>query len=322
MDLLDLLKLMFRRWYVSAPVVVVTLGAALAFGAAVQPEFKTEVAILLVPPTTAAAAPAPNATPRPGNPWLRIGENAMAQAVQISISAHDARSRIAAAGGDPDYEVGLVTRSSILTVAVTASSEASALATVTAVTKLINDEVAGQQAAYKPNPGEQISTEVLDPGLNIVQSRSNVLRAQIVILAIGALLAAVAAVVHDALTRRRATARLGHRREARTRMTWNAGQAVVGTPRPGSAPGPGVTPAPTMRPAPPVGTGTGRDDSQQISASGPGGVRAAGHATNERAPGDRAATGPQIRAEFRRAPQSDETILLAVSRNPADDSPQ
>ncbi|MGI5147815.1 hypothetical protein ACQEVC_15800 [Plantactinospora sp. CA-294935] len=268
MDLLDLLKLMFRRWYVSAPIVVVTLGAALGFGLAIQPEYKTEVAILLVPPTTSAAAPEPNATPRPGNPWLRIGENAMAQAVQISTSAHDARSRIAAAGGDPDYEVGLVTRSSILTVAVTATSQESARKTVEAVTRLIHDEVAGQQAPYRPNPGEQITTEVLDPGLNIVQSRSNVLRAQVVITAIGILLAAVGAVVYDAVARRRASARLGQRRDARTPMTWNAGpavnagQAVVGAPRPGA-----VSPAPVARAAP-VSPGPGREATQPVSRRG------------------------------------------------------
>ncbi|GAA3748313.1 hypothetical protein GCM10022225_35380 [Plantactinospora mayteni] len=286
MDLLDLLKLMFRRWYVSAPIVVVTLGAALAFGLAIQPEYKTEVAILLVPPTTSAAAPASNATPRPGNPWLRIGENAMAQAVQISTSAHDARTKIAAAGGDPDYEVGLVTRSSILTVAVTAATEESARKTVEAVTTLIHDEVAGQQAQYKPNPGEQITTEVLDPGLNIVQSRSNVLRAQVVIAAIGILLAAVGAVVYDAVARRRASARLGQRRDARTPMAWNAGQpvsagqAVVSTPRPA----PVVSPAPMARAAP-VATGPGREPTQPLSRRGAHGSADRAHPVDDRYPG-------------------------------------
>lgn len=298
MDLLDLLKLMFRRWYVSAPVVAVTLGAALAFGLAIQPEYKTEAAILLVPPTTAIAPPAPNATPRPGNPWLRIGENAMAQAVQISVSAHDARTRVAAAGGDPDYEIGLVTRSSILTIAVTADSERSARTTVTAVTDLIHDEVASQQAQYRPKPGEQITTEVLDPGLNIVQSRSNVLRAQIVILAIGALLAAVAAVGYDALARHRASTRLGGRRDRRTPMVWNAGQAVVGTSRSAAAT---VAPAPAMRSAAPV-TGAGRKLGQPAHpGDGRPGIAAPAH------------------AEPRHTPQSDETILLAAIRNPSED---
>ncbi|AVT31523.1 hypothetical protein C6361_20865 [Plantactinospora sp. BC1] len=321
MDLLDLLKLMFRRWYVSAPIVVVTLGAALAFGLAIQPEYKTEVAILLVPPTT-SAAPDEDAAPRPGNPWLRIGENAMAQAVQISTSAHDARTRIAAAGGDPDYEVGLVTRSSILTVAVTASSEESARKTVEAVTQLIHDEVAGQQAPYKPNPGEQITTEVLDPGLNIVPSRSNVLRAQVVITAIGLLLAAVAAVVHDAVARRRASSRLGQRRDARTPMAWNAGQAVVNGPRPG--PAPAVSPAPAARVAP-VSPGPGREPTQSLSRRDRHGAddRIPAHPTDDRHPGppaDDRGPGPGGNGRGGGTP-SEETILLTTTARHVVDDP-
>ncbi|MFY1687612.1 hypothetical protein [Plantactinospora sp. WMMB782] len=334
MDLLDLLKLMFRRWYVSVPIVVVTLGAALAFGLAIQPEYKTEVAILLVPPTT-SAAPEPDAAPRPGNPWLRIGENAMAQAVQISTSAHDARTRIAAAGGDPDYEVGLVTRSSILTIAVTASSEESARKTVEAVTQLVHDEVAGQQAPYRPNPGEQITTEVLDPGLNILPSRSNVLRAQVVILAIGILLAAVAAVVHDAVARRRANARLGVRRDAPTPMAWNggsavtAGQAVVGRPRPGPAVAPSpvartapISPAPTPRGA---AVPAGREPTQAVSrraARGPE-DRTPAHQAHDRHPDPQADdryAGPSV-DDRAATPTAEETVLLGSTARKVLDDP-
>jgi hypothetical protein len=209
MDFLDLIRLMFRRWYVTLPVVVVTLGAAYAVGSAIQPEYKTSVAIVLVPPTIAAAAPAPGESPQPANPWLRVGESAMAQAVQISTSAHDARSRVAAAGGDPGYQVELVQRSSILTVEVAAATRDQALATVEATTRLINDEVARQQAPYGSRGGEQITTQVLDAGLNITPSRSNVLRVQITMVCLGLLLAAAAAVGWDAMTRRRAAARTG-----------------------------------------------------------------------------------------------------------------
>ena len=168
----------------------------------------------------------------------------MAQAVQISISAHEARTKVETAGGDPEYEVALVTRSPILTVDVTATSHGEALATVQAVTKLISDEVAGRQAEYKPKAGEQITTQVLDPGLNIVQSRSNVLRAQIVVIAIGLLLAAAAAVGYDAIVRRRARARLANRHGARPSMAWNAGQATVGgARRPIPGPKDGTDPA-------------------------------------------------------------------------------
>ncbi|WP_329103862.1 Wzz/FepE/Etk N-terminal domain-containing protein [Micromonospora sp. NBC_01699] len=302
MDLLDLLKLMFRRWYVTIPVVVLTLAAAFTLSVVIQPEYKTSAAVLLVPPTTSPAAPASNANPQPGNPWLRVGENAMAQAVQISISAHEARTKVEAAGGNTEYEVGLVNRSPILTIDVTAASHGEALATVTAVTKLIGEEVAGKQAEYKPKAGEQITTQVLDPGLNIVQSRSNVLRAQIVVIAIGLLLAAASSVGYDAIVRRRNRARLADRHGARPSMAWNAGQATVGSAR---------------RPTPgPKGSLDSADATQVVSNFG-----APVHPASNSGAGDRSGgVPPQISADFVRAPQSDDTILLTAVRRPTDDT--
>ncbi|GAB3152451.1 hypothetical protein GCM10027290_43130 [Micromonospora sonneratiae] len=311
MDLLDLLKLMFRRWYVTAPVVILTLGAALALGTSIQPEYKTEAAVLLVPPTTAPVVQAPNATPQPGNPWLRVGENAMAQAVQISVSAHDARQKIVAAGGDPGYEIGLVNRSSILTIEVTAPSRATALATVTAVTKLIEETVAGQQAQYHPRAGEQITIEVLDPGLNIVPSRSNVLRAQIVVAVIGVLLAAASAVTYDAIQRRRSSAKQHDQRRGRTPLNWNTGQAAVRPRRPSPQP---AGHAPSMAPSHPVAhPQQPADVTQQLpvtNLAGPDGSL----------PPGRDSTGPKGPAERGRYPQADDTVLLTTIRRPVEDS--
>ncbi|MBO4205223.1 hypothetical protein [Micromonospora echinofusca] len=246
MDLLDLLRLMFRRWYVTVPVLLGALGAATGLGISIQPEYKTSAAVLLVPPTTAVPAPAPGASPQPGNPWLRVGENAMAQAVQISASSHDFRDRVRAAGGDPDYEVGLVTRSSILTIDVTAGNRAAAAATVAAVTRLISEEVAGRQAEYRPRSGEQITTEVLDPGRNVVPSRSNVLRAQIVVAGVGALLAAALAVLFDAWARRRSAAGR-RRRDARTVGDTGHARVVPQRPQPPAGPA-GTAPPAVVRP--------------------------------------------------------------------------
>ncbi len=154
MDLLDLLKLMVRRWYVTVPVLLGALVAALVVGGAMPPEYKTTSAVLLVPPTI-TPAPGGDRDREPGNPWLRIGEAPMAQAVQISLSSHDARQKVADQGGDPSYELKLVSRNAILTVEVTSDSEERALTTVTAVTNLINDEVVARQAEYRAAPASR-----------------------------------------------------------------------------------------------------------------------------------------------------------------------
>lgn len=226
MDLLDLLKLMVRRWYVTLPVLLAAVTGTVIVGQQIRPEYKTSAAIVLVPPTTAAPEPAAGSSPKPGNPWLQVGNAEMAQAIQIVAMSARVRTAVLAAGGEPGYEVTVQPRSSILTIEVTAATSDRALATVTAVTKLIGNEVAARQAEYKPRPGEQITTAVLDPGLDIDQSRSNVLRAQIVLLVIGLLLAAVCAVVTDAVTRRLAAGR-SRRRSVDRVSPLLAGQATV-----------------------------------------------------------------------------------------------
>jgi hypothetical protein len=319
MDLFDLLKLAFRRWYVSAPVLVLTLAAAVALGGSIKPEYKTSAAVLLVPP----AAPAPAPHTQPTNPWLRVGEAAMAQAVQIAVSSHDSRTKIQTAGGDPAYEVRLVTRSSILTVDVRGTSSASALATVTGVTQLIRDTVAGQQAPYKPRPAELISTQVLDSGLNVTQSRSNILRVQIVVGAIGLLLAGAAAVGYDAIDRRRAIARQNERHRARSPLAWNAGKSAVGARQTVFTPGvPATTDSTALRLGGPVyrrpdDTAAHPDDT--AARPRPDGHR---HPPQSTAP---AATSPRTPSqkspvEHTSAPQPDDTVLLTAVRTPAEDS--
>lgn len=209
MDLLDLLRLMVRRWYVAAPMVILTLGAVLLVKSSIGPEYKASGSILLVPPTNTPLpqpVPSPGASRRPGNPWLQVGEVSMAQAIVVSINTHAMREKVAAAGGEPEYEVSLVARSSIINIEVATTDAARAQATTKTVLELLGAEVATRQEQYQPRPGEEITTQVLDPGDNVELSSSNVLRAQIVVLAIGLLFAAAATVGYDAIIRRRKAA--------------------------------------------------------------------------------------------------------------------
>lgn len=316
MDLLDLLKLVIKRWYVAVPFVIVTLVAALAIGSSIEPEYKTAATVILVPPTTSQSAPANGATPAPGNPWLRIGETAMAQAVQIAVSSGESREKVQAAGGDPAYEITLVTRSSIMTVEISSDSSARALATVEAVAKLISDEVVAQQAKYKPKAGEEITTQVLDAGLNVTPSRSNVLRAQIVVLAIGLLFMAAGVVAFDAIARRRLTKRVNARAGIRPTGA-NAGSAAVDQRRPTPPLAKPVGPVnkPVVVPAKQFGRSEDDDeapaDATQIIRINSTPVTANGHSTNT--------TPQQVSADFVRAPESDDTILLTAVRTPLPD---
>lgn len=309
MDLLDLLKLVARRWYVAVPIVIVTLAAAVALGSAIQPEYNTTATVILVPPTTSAATPANGATPAPGNPWLRIGETQMAQAVQIAVSSGETRQKVVAAGGDAAYEITLVTRSSIMTVEISSETNAKALATVEAVTKLISEEVVAQQAKYKPKAGEEISTQVLDAGLNVTPSRSNVLRAQIVVLAIGLLLMAAAVVAYDAFARRKLTKAVNARAGLRANATAGSASVEPRRPQPPLAKAVG----PVNKPVASRDTEPGEDepaDATQVIRINSTPVTANGHT----------APHQQVSADFVRTPDTDDTILLTAVRTPRPDN--
>ncbi|ASW56429.1 hypothetical protein [Plantactinospora sp. KBS50] len=283
MDLLDLLRLMLRRWYVTVPVLLLTLAGAVVVGQRIDPEYKTSAAIVLIPPTTPAPEPERGTAPRPGNPWLAIGGDQMAQAVQISVSARPAQERVVRAGGQAGYKVSVVARTSILSVDVTASSRSRALATVTTVTRLIGEEVAARQAEYRPRAGEQITTKVLDAGLDIGQSRSNVLRAQLVLLVLGLLAAAAGAAVLDAVLRHRSA-----RRTRRPRAQDDAVPATRARVEPAALDAAPPEPAPGARTPVPV----------PAPARAPGGP-------DRRAP---------VPADWDVAPAPDDTVVLTTVR--------
>ena len=154
MDLLDLLKLMVRRWYVTVPVLLGALAAALVVGGAMPPEYKTTSAVLRA--ATVALVPGGDRDRAPGNPWLRVGEAPWPQAVQISALL----ARVPAEGGragrrpvvrdegaqpqrDPDRRRDQRQRGR------------SPSATVTAVNQLIRDEVEASQAGYPGRPASR-----------------------------------------------------------------------------------------------------------------------------------------------------------------------
>lgn len=195
----DIAKVMWRRWYVVVPLLLVVLGTTLSAGAFITPEYTSTASVLLVPPADRPEAPKPG---EKANPWLDVGPVAMAEAVSIAVQNKSSRDTVAAEGGDALYEVGVLPRSSIVLVEVSASSPERVRATASRVITLIEDEVARRQAPYKPKPTHQITTQVLDPGDNLVASLTGLRRGQAMILFAGMLLTAGLAVAVDAALRR------------------------------------------------------------------------------------------------------------------------
>ncbi|MET7392595.1 hypothetical protein ABZS66_03760 [Dactylosporangium sp. NPDC005572] len=205
MDLWDLAKLMGRRWYLMAPMILLTLAATTWALVTIKPDYTSTGTIMLIPP--ADRTPLTQAELASTNTWVEVGEDIMATAVAISLNTDATKKEIATEGFSPAFEVVAEDRSSILTVTATAATAETAKAAVQRLQKQITQEVENMQARYKPKPGRAITTQVLDPGDTIEVVSSKVKRAAVVIVGVGLLLTAAVTIVGDNILRRRARAR-------------------------------------------------------------------------------------------------------------------
>jgi capsular polysaccharide biosynthesis protein len=219
-DLWDLAKLMGRRWYLMAPMLLLTIGLTAWSMVTLKPDYTSTGTIILVPP--ADRTPLTNSELASTNTWVELGEDVMAQAIAISVRTKATREEIANDGFDPGYEVEAEARSNLITITVTSSTPEMAQSTVQRVEKQIATEVQQKQAVFKPKPGRSISTQVLDAGDTIEVVSSKVKRAAVVIIGAGLLLTAAVTIVGDVILRRRARTR-SERKAA-------AARAVAGEP--------------------------------------------------------------------------------------------
>ncbi|MEV4131386.1 hypothetical protein AB0J72_04395 [Dactylosporangium sp. NPDC049742] len=202
MDLWDLAKLMGRRWYLMAPMIILTLAATSWALLTIKPDYTSTGQIMLIPP--ADRTPLTPAELQSTNTWVEVGEDIMAKALSISLNTTATHKEIAGEGFSDAFEVAAEDRSSILTVTATATTPEAAQATVQRLEKQITREVEEMQARYKPKAGRAISTQVLDAGDTIEVVSSKVKRAAVVIVGVGLLLTAAVTIVGDNILRRRA----------------------------------------------------------------------------------------------------------------------
>lgn len=202
MDLWDLAKLMGRRWYLMAPMIVLTLAATSWALLTIKPDYTSTGQIMLIPP--ADRTPLTPAELQSTNTWVEVGEDIMAKALSISLNTTQTHKEIEGEGFSTAFEVASEDRSSILTVTATSTTAADAQATVQRLEKQITREVDEMQARYKPKAGRAISTQVLDAGDTIEVVSSKVKRAAVVIVGVGLLLTAAVTIVGDNILRRRA----------------------------------------------------------------------------------------------------------------------
>ena len=199
MDLWDLTRLLFRRWYIALPILLTSVLIAAFAGKSVEPDYRATGNVQIIP---SRSTPTPTST-RPRNPWLDLGFNALANAVILKVTDKNSMESLTAAGLSDSITVLINERTPLLSIEATADTPAKATATVRQVIKLINTEIENQQKQFNVASEDMITTLTLNDGSDVETVTSKVKRVLIVIVGLGLLLTAAGTIGIDALLRLR-----------------------------------------------------------------------------------------------------------------------
>ncbi len=209
MDLWDVAKVMWRRRWVAAPLLLLSLVAAIFALLTVPPDYTAKATIAVLPPqqATGGARPGETALVNPFTP------DTLAEFVSATLNRPEIKRQMQAGGFSTDYEMtmkgfGLTT----IDITVSAKSNQSVTATMHRLIEMVQSEFARHQANLTPL--ESITTNVIDEGEEITVVRTVGKRTLIVIVGVGLLVTVAVSLWVDALIRRRET-RLPEAREAR-----------------------------------------------------------------------------------------------------------
>jgi hypothetical protein len=202
-DLWDLTKLLLRRWYFAVPMLLASVVMVIGAAKTVEPDYSAKGYLQMIPPPGSREPENPNARPRPRNPWLDLGYEALGTAALLKVTDKAGLERLVKAGLSDDVTVLMSEDSPLFEIEAIGSSAAQATATVQEIIKRLNENVAESQRVWGVFPEDTITTYTVDDGRNVEVVTTKLKRILIVAAGLGVLLTAATTIGLDALLRRR-----------------------------------------------------------------------------------------------------------------------
>ena len=204
LDFWDLTKVVFRRWKISLPLLLLSIAATGAVAATAKPDYTETTYIQLVPLSTGVQNSS-NSTL--SNPLGAGGLNAMGQAVIYATQDQGFLDALKAAGHTTTFTLTMTYPNPIVTIEVDGKTAADTVETTHLVVKKFQDSALAMQKAYAVKDQDLITTQRLDQTDNVKPSGGKVKRAIIAVAAAGFLLTSGVTIAIDAMARRRARRR-------------------------------------------------------------------------------------------------------------------
>jgi hypothetical protein len=207
MDFWDLTKLIFRRWPISLPILLLSITATLFTAKSVKPDYVMTSYVQLVPPYSAGSAENPNAALR--NPWNSLGLGTLGQAAIYATQDQKFVAQLKSQGHSTNFVLTLGYPDPIITVQVVGRTPSDAVATTGLVLGKLETTARTLQKQYGAQDQTLIQTQRLDQGGNVKVSGGKVKRAIVAVAGVGLMLTAGLTILFDVLMRRRARRRAG-----------------------------------------------------------------------------------------------------------------
>lgn len=205
MDLWDLTRLLFRRWYFALPILLVSALVAVLVARSVEPDYRATGNAVMIPapgdPGDAEARAQNKPINRPKNPWGDLGFNALGQAAILQVMRQETLAEFEKAGLSASITVQMDVRSPIFIIEAIGKTPGQATNTVREVIKELTAEVAAQQASYGVMAQDTITTRTLTDGSDVETVTSKVKRLLVVIVGLGVLLTMGGTIGIDVLLR-------------------------------------------------------------------------------------------------------------------------
>jgi hypothetical protein len=205
-DLWDLTRLLFRRWYFAVPVLLLTLASVLIASQTVQPDYSAKGHLQLIPPAH-VNEPANAKDNRVHNPWLDLGIQALGQAAILKVQDERVLRQLVASGHSENFTVSIDYPTTFFSIEAIGNSPRQASNTVKEIMRLLSEDVRAEQQQFGVAEQDSVSTLALDEGDKVTVVTSKVKRVLIVAAGLGLLTTAASTIGLDALLRRRARRR-------------------------------------------------------------------------------------------------------------------
>ncbi|RSM73225.1 hypothetical protein DMB66_04175 [Actinoplanes sp. ATCC 53533] len=206
MDLWDMTKLLFRRWYFSLPMLLVTLALVAVASVTVEPDYSAKGHIQLIPPAGTTASDGEKNPIK--NPWFDLGYEALGNATMIDVNKKSVLEQMVADGLTDNITVTME-QVPLFEIEAVGTSSAQATASVQRVMDAIAAAVQERQQTLRVAKTETITTLKLDDGSEVEVKNSKTMRVMVVAAGLGLLLTAGFTIGLDALLRFRASRRRG-----------------------------------------------------------------------------------------------------------------